>query len=187
MGNNTDVGNDKMTNNNIVKNKNNNIEAAKDLVPGDVVLEASPVVSGSPMECYQKLLKISKNCELFKKTEINLDDFIKDSKAQDAEKDVIKIIRDEMKLEKGEDKIRKIIRYVEKYSLPLEKGKCGIYEIVPDLVHSCSPNTYYSVSTESQEINKVVFRASKNIRKGESINFCKTSLMKCNFVRRKLL
>ena len=45
--NNTDVGNDKMTNNNIVKNKNNNIEAAKDLVPGDVVLEASPVVSGT--------------------------------------------------------------------------------------------------------------------------------------------
>ena len=45
--NNTDVGNDKMTDNNIVKNKNNNIEAAKDLVPGDVVLEASPVVSGA--------------------------------------------------------------------------------------------------------------------------------------------
>ena len=36
-----------MTDNNIVKNKNNNIEAAKDLVPGDVVLEASPVVSGA--------------------------------------------------------------------------------------------------------------------------------------------
>ena len=44
--NNTDVGNDKMTDNNIVRNKNNNIEAAKDLVPGAVVLEASPVVSG---------------------------------------------------------------------------------------------------------------------------------------------
>ena len=43
----TDVGNDKMTDNNIVRNKNNNIEAAKDLVPGDVVLEASPVVSGT--------------------------------------------------------------------------------------------------------------------------------------------
>ena len=45
--NNTDVGNDKMTDNNIVRNKNNNIEAAKDLVPGDVVLEASPLVSGT--------------------------------------------------------------------------------------------------------------------------------------------
>merc|ERR1711963_1258146 len=188
MGSNTtDVGNDKMTDNNIVRNKNKNIEAAKDLVPGDVVLEASPLVSGSLMECSQQLLKISENSESLKKIEINIDGFIKDSKAQDAEKDVIKIIKDEMKLEKDEDKIRKIIRFVEKYSLPLENGKCGVYEIVPDLVHSCSPNTYYSVSTESQDKNKMIFRASKNIRKGEIINFCKTSLMKCNYVRRKLL
>merc|ERR1711963_1274407 len=185
--NNTDVGNDKMTDNNIVRNKNKNIEAAKDLVPGDVVLEASPLVSGSLMECSQQLLKISENSESLKKIEINLDGFIKDSNALDTEKEVIKIIKDETKLEKDEDKIRKIIRFVEKYSLPLENGKCGVYEIVPDLVHSCSPNTYYSISAESQEINKMVFRASKNIRKGEIINFCKTSLMKCNYVRRKLL
>jgi len=168
MGSNTtDVGNDKMTDNNIVRNKNNNIEAAKDLVPGDVVLEASPLVSGSPMECYQQLLKISENSESLKKIEINLDDFIKDSKALDAEKDVVKIIKDETKLEKDEDKIRKIIRFVEKYSLPLENGKFGVYEIVQDLVHSCSPNTYYSVSTESQEINKTIFRASKISGRGK--------------------
>ena len=133
------------------------------------------------MECYQKLLKISEISESFKKIEINLDDFIKDSKAQDAEKDVIKIIKDEMKLEKDEDKIRKIIRYVEKYSLPLENGKCGVYEIVPDLVHSCSPNTYYSVSTESQEINKMVFRASKNIRlKSTYMYYPKIKVIKLN-------
>ena len=35
-----------MTNSNIVKNKDNNIVAARDLVPGDVVIEATPIVSG---------------------------------------------------------------------------------------------------------------------------------------------
>ena len=36
-----------MTNNNIVRNKENNIVSARDLVPGDVVIEATPLVSGS--------------------------------------------------------------------------------------------------------------------------------------------
>ena len=36
-----------MTNNNIVRNKHNNIVAARDLVPGDLVIESTPLVSGS--------------------------------------------------------------------------------------------------------------------------------------------
>ena len=109
------------------------------------------------------MLKISETSELFKKIEINPGDFKKDSKAKAEDDDLVRVIKEELKIEKDENKIRKAIGIVEKYSLPVEQG-CGVYEIVPDLVHSCRPNTYYSVSKESQEVNLMVFRASVNIR-----------------------
>merc|ERR1712066_480060 len=34
---------------------------------------------------------------------------------------------------------------------------------------------------------EILFRAAEDIEKGESINFCKADLMKCNYFRRKQL
>ena len=98
------------------------------------------------------------------------------------DENVIKFIK---KIKKGADEkeIKETLAYSKKHSIPLEFGCLGVYEVLSKLDHSCSPNTYYTV-LKSRE---VIFRAALSIEKGESINFCKADLMKCNYFRRKQL
>ena len=98
------------------------------------------------------------------------------------DENVIKFIK---KIKKGADEkeIKETLAYSKKHSISLEFGCLGVYEVLSKLDHSCSPNTYYTV-LKSRE---VIFRAALSIEKGESINFCKADLMKCNYFRRKQL
>ena len=98
------------------------------------------------------------------------------------DENVIKFIK---KIKKGVDEkdIKEAIAYSKKNSIPLEFGCQAVYEVLSNLQHNCSPNTYFNV-LKSREI---LFRAAENIKKGESINFCKADLMKCNYFRRKQL
>jgi len=98
------------------------------------------------------------------------------------DENVIKFIK-KIKKEVAEKDIIEAIAYSKKNSIPLEFGCQGIYEVLSNLQHCCSPNTYFNV-LKSREI---LFRAAEDIEKGESINFCKADLMKCNYFRRKQL
>ena len=69
------------------------------------------------------------------------------------------------------------------WRLPIENGCLGLFDGVGSLTHSCSPNTYHTVTKN----NHLMIRASVNISQGETINFCKIDLMKCNYFRRKQL
>lgn len=58
-----------------------------------------------------------------------------------------------------------------------------VCEDLPNLTHSCSPNTYHMVQTTQN----IVFRAAAPISKGSLITYCKTDMTKCNLFRRRLL
>ena len=98
------------------------------------------------------------------------------------DENVIKFIK-KIKTEVGEREIKEALAYSKKHSIPLEFGCLGVYEVFSKLEHSCSPNTYYTV-LKSREI---IFRAAHSLQKGETINFCKVDLMKCNYFRKKQL
>ena len=69
------------------------------------------------------------------------------------------------------------------WRLPIENGCLGLFDGVGSLTHSCCPNTYHTVTKN----NHLMIRASVNISQGETINFCKIDLVKCNYFRRKQL
>jgi len=56
-------------------------------------------------------------------------------------------------------------------------------EDLPNITHSCSPNTYHMVLTTKD----IVFRAAAPINKGSVITYCKTDMTKCNLFRRRHL
>ena len=88
----------------------------------------------------------------------------------------IKFIKDILKT--GYD-----VKDIEKYSIALgDEFRC-IYSNLPNITHSCNPNTYHMV----QSSKDVVFRASVAIKKGDLITFSKTDITKCNLFRRRQL
>ena len=95
---------------------------------------------------------------------------------------VVKFIK-KIKKEFIEKDIKAAIAVTKKDSIPLEFGCVGVYDVLSHLQHSCSPNTYFNVLKNRE----ILFRAAENIKKGESINFCRADLMKCNYFRRKQL
>jgi len=128
------------------------------------------------------LLKILNERQLLKDVNVNFGDFNRTSKEKEDE-NIVKSIKNLLKSE-DELSIKRCVYICEKYGVPIENGCIGIYENIPSLQHSCSPNTYYSLTKNNREI---MFRASVNINSGETINFCKTDMMKCNYFRRKQL
>jgi hypothetical protein len=79
--------------------------------------------------------------------------------------------------------IEKAIAILDKFSMSLDTGALCLYEDLPNISHSCSPNTYHMIQTTQS----IVFRAAAPIKCGSVITYCKTDLTKCNLFRRRLL
>jgi len=75
------------------------------------------------------------------------------------------------------------VKDIEKFSIAFGDGCRCIYSDLPNITHSCSPNTYHMVQTTKD----VVFRASAGIKKGEVITYSKVDITKCNLFRRRQL
>jgi len=139
---------------------------------------------------YKRLLiKLASDKELkekFDKTGINYDDVKernKETYKSFSDVNIIKFIKETLKTGYEVKDIEKAIAISEKYSIALGNGARCIYSDLPNITHSCSPNTYYMVQTTRE----VVFRASTAIRKGEVVTYSKADLTKCNLFRRRLL
>jgi len=100
-----------------------------------------------------------------------------------SDSEIITFINKTIKSSYGIEEIQRAIMIIEKYAMPLDCGALGIYEDLPNISHSCSPNTYFN----SKSSKEIVYRATKDIKNGETITYCKTDMTKCNLFRKRLL
>ena len=96
---------------------------------------------------------------------------------------IIKFLKETMKSGFDVNEIEQAITIIEKFSMPLDGGNRGIYEELPNIAHSCSPNTYYTTHANRD----IVFRAAIAIKNGTVVTYCKTDIVKCNLFRRRML
>ena len=96
---------------------------------------------------------------------------------------IIKCMKENIKCGFDIKEIELAIAIIEKFSMPLDCGVRGIYEDLPNIAHSCSPNTYFTTHTT----HDIVFRAAAPIKNGTVVTFCKVDMAKCNLFRRRLL
>jgi hypothetical protein len=47
--------------------------------------------------------------------------------------------------------VREAIAWIEVHSIPLDFGARGVYDDIHNMLHSCSPNTYYIGKSEVQK------------------------------------
>ncbi len=52
-----------------------------------------------------------------------------------------------------QQEVRNAIAWIEVYNIPLDFGARGVYDDIHNILHSCSPNTYYIGKKERKEFS----------------------------------
>eukprot|EP00092_Neocalanus_flemingeri_P013011 GFUD01014021.1.p1 GENE.GFUD01014021.1~~GFUD01014021.1.p1 ORF type:complete len:502 (+),score=117.10 GFUD01014021.1:107-1612(+) len=140
----------------------------------------------TPLRLLTKLSSDKKLKEKFAKIQANYSD-VKQRNIEEydptSDERIIKVIKNDIKCGFDIKEIEEAIAIIEKLTIPLENGAQAIYQDLPNIAHSCSPNTYYNTLTSKG----IVFRATAPIKSGTIVTYCKTDMAKCNLFRRRQL